>query len=163
MRKIKHPKAIRDLLPRDVGAGQDVPAGDDRQAQIRSRWSKCAGRAAVMSHPLLFESGRLVVYTRSAIWATELRHQQRRILSTLEPFGVTKLVVRATPAPLSPPRPPKREVTVSASSRRGIALTARHIEHAGLKAAMERLARRAAGEEGTGTGTDAGESEAGRK
>lgn len=140
-------QSVGRLVRRNIGQSEDAPMAESIQEDIRTRWGRCAGNAAAASFPLLFQSGRLVVYTRSAIWATELRHRQNSILEALKEFGVTRVDVRATPAPLSPKRPAAREVRVSSSSRRGISMTARNVRHAGLKSALERLARRAGGGE----------------
>ena len=144
-------RSIGGLARGNIGPSDDAPVAEPIQAQIRKRWDGCAGKAAASSFPLLFRSGRLVVYTRSAIWATELRHHQDRILTELAPYGVARVDVRNTPAPLSPARPKGRNIKVSASNRKGISLTARHVEHPGLKSALERLARRADGDEDSGS------------
>jgi hypothetical protein len=144
MRKKKDLRLITELLPRDIAAGQDAPADREHQDAVRAQWGDCAGRAAPLSMPLLFRSGRLVVYTGSAVWATELRLQQRRILAALAPIGVTRMDIRTTPAPLSPPRPVRHALPVSRSSRHNMSSTADHLGHPPLRAAMQRLARRAA-------------------
>lgn len=137
---------VGQLVRRNIGPSEDSPVAESVQAQIRRVWGRCAGNAAAASFPLLFASGRLVVYTRSSIWANELRHRQATILDALDRFGATRMEVRATPAPLSPPRPDPRTVRISTTNQKGISITARNIRHPGLRSAVERLARRAAGE-----------------
>ena len=138
-------QSVGRLARQNIGPSEDAPMSEEIQNRIRSQWGRCAGNAAAAAFPLLFRSGRLVVYTRSAVWATELRHRQQIILTALEPLGVTRVDVRNTPAPLSPHRPTAREVKVSESNRKGISLTAQNVGHSGLKSALERLARRAGG------------------
>ena len=133
-----------NLVRRNSGAGRDAPEDESVQEEIRLRWARCAGNAAELSTPLLFRSGRLVVYTRSPIWATELLHQQQRILAALSDLGARKMVVRTTPAMLSAPRPAGRQARVSSASQKNISLTAHRLKHPGLRAAVERLARRVA-------------------
>jgi hypothetical protein len=147
MRKIKDLRSIAELLPRDIAPGQDAPAPDDQQEVVRSRWSQCAGRAAPMSTPLLFRSGRLVVYTPSATWATELRYMRRQILSALAPVGVIQMDIRATPQPVTPPRMGRHANALSQSSQHSLAMTAEHLTHSSLRSAMQRLANRVVGDE----------------
>lgn len=146
MRKIKDLRSIAELLPQDMAPGQDAPAPVDQQEVVRSRWGECAGRAAPMSTPLLFKSGRLVVYTASATWATELRYLRRQILSALAPVGVTQMDIRATPQPVTPPRMGRHANTLSQSSQRSLVMTAEHLTHSPLRSAMQRLANRVVGE-----------------
>ena len=147
MKKSNRPSAIGSLVKKDVGAGVDAPSDESVQKQVRRRWARCAGAAADLSFPLLFRSGRLVVYTRSPVWATELLHRQRGLLAELSDLGADRMVVRNTPAMLAAPRPAGRELRVSPTNQKNIALTAHRLRHPGLRAAVERLARRVATEE----------------
>ncbi len=142
MKKLNHTSVLGDLVRRNTGAGRDVPEDESVQEEIRRRWARCAGNAAGLSTPLLFRSSRLVVYTRSPIWATELLHQQQRILAALSDLGARKMVVRTTPSMHSAPRPTGRPARVSSASQKNIARTAHRLQHPGLRAAVEKLARR---------------------
>lgn len=142
MKKLNHASVMGELVRRNSGAGRDAPEDESVQEEIRLRWAHCAGNAAGLSVPLLFRSGRLVVYTRSPVWATELLHQQQRILSALSDLGARKMVVRTTPSMHPAPRPAGREARVSSTSQKNIAQTAHRLRHPGLRAAVERLAKR---------------------
>ncbi len=137
-------KTIGELARNCFRTHKDSPMDESVQQVLQRRWVRCAGNAASFSFPLLFRSGRLVAYTLSPVWATELRHQQQRIMTTLADLGVNKVVVRITPTIQPVPAPPRRQVRVSASSQKTLFQSLHHLSHPDLRAAVERLARRAA-------------------
>ena len=119
------------------------PANAFIQAEIQRRWGRCAGRAAAESFPLLFRSGRLVIFTESAIWATELRHQQHTIRLELESFEINEIQVKARPGILPKAIQKRRNIALSHQNGRHLQQTANRIEHRGLKNALKRLAKKA--------------------
>ncbi len=133
---------IRDLLGDQLHDSENAPEREEVQAEIRRLWGRCAGRAADASIPLLFRSGRLVIFTESAIWATELRHQQSAIRKELESFNIKEIEVKARPGILPPARPNYRQATLSEKSRHHLQSTASRLNHKGLRNALQRLSQK---------------------
>lgn len=129
---------IEPLMP----GGGDQPIGGATQAELERRWPRCAGRAAELSFPLLFRSGRLVIFTESAIWATELRHQAKAIETALDDLGVTATDIRATPQIFPQRRRYQRKLSLSDSSARNMGVTAEGLTDPDLRQALKRLATR---------------------
>ncbi len=144
MKKINSAKAIGDLVSDYVLGQKDPPMSETVQQILQQRWLQHAGNAGIHSQPLLFQSGRLVVYTLSPIWATELRHQQHKIMSGLADLGATHFTIRTTPTVAANSGPVRRQVRVSSEAQQNIALVAKHLNHRELRNALTRLAQRAA-------------------
>lgn len=134
---------IQSQIADQIADPENSPAKEAVQVEIRRRWGRCAGRAAAASFPLLFRSGRLVIFTESAIWATELRHQQQAIRQELESFNIKEIEVKARPGILPTTIPKRRNVALSRRNGLHLHQTANRIEHRGLKDALKRLAQKA--------------------
>lgn len=90
--------------------------------------------------------GCLLVHADSAAWATQLRYRAPEIIAALpdEPEfgGVRSLRVR-TQARGEPPVPVAKRASLSRAAADAISTQAEHIDDARLRAALQRLARRA--------------------
>ena len=139
---LKDFQQLSTLLPPLPETG-DRPIGGVTQTELERRWPRCAGPAADTSFPLLFRSGRLVVFTESAIWATELRHQQRGLIEALADLGMTTLEVRAIPRIFPPPRARRRNIALSMRNSQAMAISAEGLDHPALREAVKRIAARA--------------------
>ncbi len=115
------------------------PEPDAIQQIIRQRWGKCAGPAADASFPLLFRDGRLVIFTESAIWATELRHQQQSIIDQLAEFDIRRIEVKPRPAKDVNSKKQWKNAEISETSRRHLRTTAQKVRHEGLREALNKL------------------------
>ena len=124
-------------------AGIDNPSADPAtQKELERRWMKCAGRAAPHSFPQLFINGRLVVFTESPIWATELRYDSNSLLKALADLGVTVIEFKNIPKIFTPPQPAKRKIVLSGENCQVLDKTASRLKHDGLRVALKRLAQK---------------------
>ncbi|MGI9309955.1 MAG: DciA family protein, partial [bacterium] len=87
-------EALSKLLAAAPTRGRhgDAPAPSDAQRRLGAFWRAHLGAAARCSEPLLFASGRLVVFVESAAWGTEIRHRAPSLIAALAEFDI---VVRA--------------------------------------------------------------------
>ena len=139
---LKEFRPISDLIQDLPLESDDSPAEQLLQQQLKDRWATCAGRAAPWSFPLLFRSGKLVIFTESAIWATELRHQRQAIENGLIDLDITQIIVRASPAIFPRNSESTRNISLSGDNGRNMSKTASKLTHQGLKEAVIRLSRR---------------------
>ncbi|MGI9319479.1 MAG: DciA family protein [bacterium] len=142
MSRFKEFRSVSNLLNTQLFDTDDSPVGEHIQQQLVDRWPGCAGRAAIWSYPLLFRSGRLVVFTESAIWATELRHQKQAIEDGLIGLGIKQIIVRASPQVFPRKNTRIRKVNLSLGNSQNMSKTASKLEHEGLREAVIRLSRR---------------------
>ena len=132
-------------LPSALPAG-DRPVGDDAQRQLAHAWRQHAGDAADHCQPLLFASGRLVVFTESASWGNEIRHRTPSIKSALTAAGITitDLTIKILPAPPPSTRRPKPHRKLSPKTAAEITQLATTIPNPTLKRALKNLAKHGA-------------------
>ncbi|OGO94424.1 MAG: hypothetical protein A3F10_02775 [Coxiella sp. RIFCSPHIGHO2_12_FULL_42_15] len=90
-----------------------------------------------------YENTTLTVRTNSAVWATQLRYQQRVILDALQqhPFFklITDLKIRIYLPETSPPPRQRRTLQMTRSTSELIKNSADAVTHPDLKAALQRL------------------------
>lgn len=143
-------------------AGGERPAADPVQQRLADFWPGHLGAAGMHSWPLLFTSGRLVVFVEAAAWGHEIRHRAPGLLDALGRHGIPArtLTVKTRPPSPTPPRKTRARFRLSPHSARHIAQLAESIEHPPLARALLSLARRASAEaEGEGE-TDEGDGNA---
>ena len=145
---MKEFQPLANLLPAGGPAKfpGDRPAPDPVQQKLARSWRTRAGAAALHGRPLLFASGRLVVFVETASWGTEIRHHSQGLMEALAGDGIRVNAVEVKVLPDSPPpgrrtgRPPPR---LSLQNAEQIEALAGGIEDAELKASLLRLAKRA--------------------
>ena len=127
---------------------KDPPADDFLQDSLVEYWNEHVGIAAPHTYPLLFQSGRLVVFCDSAVWATQIRHQKPSLLRQLNDnnFNINDIFPKIRPA--SSPRPrtdrnSKKINPLSESNSTAIRDLAADVGHRGLRESLFRLANRA--------------------
>ena len=140
--RIKEFCSVSSLLQNLSLDSDDSPADQEMQRSLLNIWPECAGKAAMSSFPLLFRSGRLVIFTDSAIWATELRHQIQAIKEGLVNLDVTQITVRVSPNLFSRQSKPPRKICLSRENGVHLSKSASALKHQGLKHAVIRLSRR---------------------
>jgi len=131
---------VSSLLQRHIQRAEDPPAAPSTQSSLCSKWGHCAGRAAAFSHPILFRSGRLIVFTESPIWATEIRHHLAEIESALSEFNIEQIDIRTSPPFFAQKSPKVRQMVLSERNRKGLQLSAGSLSHQGLREAITKLA-----------------------
>jgi hypothetical protein len=139
---LKEFRSISNLIQSIAVESDDGPAEPSLQQLLKARWAECAGRAAPWSFPLLFRSGRLVIFTESAIWATELRHQRQTIENGLRDLDINQITVRASPGIFPRNSRRTRKLRLSRGNGQNMSKTALKLKHPGLREAVIRLSRR---------------------
>jgi len=135
-------------------AGGERPAADPVQQRLADFWPGHLGAAGLHSWPLLFTSGRLVVFVEAAAWGHEIRHRAPGLLDALRRHGIparTITVKTRPPSPL-PPRKTRARFRLSPHSAQHIVQLAERIEHPPLARALLSLAKRASAEADTDEG-----------
>ena len=98
-------------------------------------------------HILSITPTRLSLGIEHANFATALRYQQTLVLTRLQlnqRFAYVNAIDIKILLPKKPPiKKPKRQITMSKHVGQWIKESAEHVQHPGLKAALERLSRRA--------------------
>ncbi len=149
------PKPIAKLLGRVLPAAGDVPASPAIQRRLVELWRKELGAAGARSLPLLFTSGRLVVFAESAAWGNEIRHRAPSLQAALAGQGIAveAIEVKTQPPAALPARKtkkPPRLFRLSKENAEHIQSLAATIDYPPLKRALRRLAGRGGGGEGGG-------------
>jgi hypothetical protein len=144
---VKEFKPISGMLKNSYPVSKDPPADDFLQNSLVEYWNEHAGIAAPHTYPLLFQSGRLVVFCDSAIWATQIRHQKPSLLRQLNDnnFNINDIFPKIRP--VSSPRPQAEDSSnkmdsLSERNSNAIRNLAAGIEHSGLRKSLIRLAKR---------------------
>ena len=145
---MKEPQRISTLLAAVLPSAGDIPAPAGVQRQLADFWREHSGAAGMHSWPLLFTSGRLVVFAESASWGMEIRHRSDSLMTALAEHGIRVSVIEVKTRPGSfgsligarktgnPPR-------LSPKNAGQIESLAETIDHPRLKQSLLRLARRA--------------------
>lgn len=127
--------------------GGERPAADPAQQRLADFWPRHLGAAGLHSWPLLFTSGRLVVFVEAAAWGHEIRHRAPGLLDTLGRHGIPARTITVKTRPPSPPPPRKTRprFRLSPHSARHLVQLAERIEYPPLARALLSLAKRASG------------------
>ena len=129
-------------------AGGERPVAGPVQQRLADFWPGHLGAAGMHSWPLLFTSGRLVVFVEAAAWGHEIRHRAPGLLDDLGRHGISARTITVKmhpPSPPPPPRKPRARLRLSPHSARHIAQLAESIAHPPLARALISLAKRASG------------------
>ncbi len=146
---MKEFKSIAELLKnhRMMSVNKDTPVTASSQQSLLDYWQEQIGIAAPYSYPLLFQSGRLVVFCDSAAWATQLRHQKLSLLRQLNDshFKVSDIDIKIRPLSSSQ-LPLKNSLTrnkpISKDSADALCTLADKVGHGGLRESLLRLAKK---------------------
>ena len=144
---------ISGLIGRELAQysakGQDIPADEQSQSDLRLSWRKHAGNAVMHTFPLLFESGKLIIYCESSVWASSIRHQTQSLTRKFIGDGlkVTDIKIKMRPKSSSSTRQQNSTsfslpIAPTQRTAKQIALTAQTVSHPGLKRALLKLAER---------------------
>ena len=93
---------LSNLLAAVLPSRGDVPAADSVQRELARCWRQQAGTAASHSQPLLFTSGRMVVFAESASWGNEIRHRTHSLTEALTARGIRITAIEVKVLPDSP-------------------------------------------------------------
>ncbi|NKB75929.1 MAG: DUF721 domain-containing protein [Gammaproteobacteria bacterium] len=137
-------KKISGLIKNELSSCHDAPVSQNVQNQLRESWRNHAGDSIMHTFPLLFQSGRLVIYCDSSVWSTSLRHQQTSLISKLSTDGIAVKEIKIKVHPISIPTTEKTKeaALLSASTSNQIRSTANRLSHPGLKKSLLKLSKR---------------------
>ena len=96
-------RPLSTLLAAVLPSRGEVPVSDHAQRELARCWGLEAGAAAHHSRPLLFTSGRLVVFAESASWGSEIRHRAQRLTHALAGHGIALNRIEVKILPDAPP------------------------------------------------------------
>jgi len=104
---MKEFQTIEHLIPNFGDRVDDPPASAAAQATLQGLFEDLLGQSARFIQPVLFRSGRLIVYAQAAIWGQHIQHRHASLLERCKQSGlhVTKVEVKIRPARGSAPSP----------------------------------------------------------
>ena len=151
---------ISRLLTAALPASGDRPAGHDVQRRLADFWRaelgggvEVVGGAAVdaaamdaatmPSSPLLFTSGRLVVFVQSAAHGHEIRHRAPSLLKALAQHGIhaTHITVKTQPHSPPPTRATRQPFRLSPKTAEQIVQLAKTVDYPPLKESLVNLSK----------------------
>ncbi|NKB63747.1 MAG: DUF721 domain-containing protein [Gammaproteobacteria bacterium] len=137
-------KKISGIIKHELSGYSDAPVSQILQSQLKDSWRKHAGDSILHTFPLLFQSGKLVIYCNSSAWSTTIRSQQSTLVSKLAADGleVREIKVKVHPVSMSPAPKRKEAIRISDSTSNQIKSTASRLSHQGLKESLLKLAKR---------------------
>lgn len=141
-------KRLANCLPEPLRSA--LSRREDEDSRLRHAWhATVAEPLASHVHPVRYAAGLLFVHVNTPAWASRLRHEKPGILDLLRkspPFrdiaDIRFRVIPVDPATARAPGP-VRPSRLSGKAAKVVAQTAANIAHPELRAALERLARRA--------------------
>lgn len=138
-------KPISSLIASALPSSGDMPADSSIQTRLVRFWHAQLGMVAMHSFPLLFTSGRLVVFVESAAWGNEIRHQSHSLMETLAQHDIS---VRSVKIQTRLPGFVKKRKTnrntkpqMSCQNATQLKLLAEKIDHPGLRQSLTNLAK----------------------
>ena len=138
-------KTISTLVQQVLPDCADPLSDNAIQQKLKEKWIEVAGNAGIYSFPLLFQSGRVVIFTDSSIWANDIRSRSSSLKDCLQASfpQITSLEIKNRPLQVNNTTPSGFKPEISQIQGNNIKTTSSRISHSGLKKAMLRLAKRA--------------------
>ena len=139
-------QTIAHLIPNFGDRVEDPPAALQQQDEVRRIFREMLGQSAAYIQPVLFRSGRLVVYSEAAIWGQHIQHRHARILERCKDarLHVNSIEVKVRPgstlARSDPPQRPASYDSEAASTQ--MEKLAAQVKEENLSYTLKRLARR---------------------
>ena len=139
-------QTIAHLIPNFGDRVEDPPAPVEQQNSLRRIFGELLGQSARYIQPVLFRSGRLVVYAEAAIWGQHIQHRHSRILERCKEaeLHVTDITVKVQPgSTLARQDPPQRQASYdSAAASAQMERLASQVKEEKLSYTLKRLAKR---------------------
>ena len=144
---MKEFRSISTLIQEHLPEIEDPPVDDSIQASLVEHWQISQGDLGLYTFPILFRSGRLVVFCDSAVWATQVRHRAPSLMRQLKLGGFEATTLKTRVRPISrirphPPNPHKHAQPISGKNADEMEALSNRVQHAGLQKSLRRLARR---------------------
>ena len=92
-------QTIAHLIPNFADRVDDPPASIANQNTMRNIFRQLLGQSTHFIQPVLFRSGRLIVYAQAAVWGQHIQHRHDRLLQKCQKTGlhVTHIKVKISP------------------------------------------------------------------
>ena len=137
-------QTISGLVRQELAHCEDLPVTPYIQEKLKKSWRKRAPDAIMHTFPILFDSGKLVIYCESSVWSTSLRHRNKSLLQKIQADGipVESVKIKLLPSGTVAINHQSQGSPPDAPSPRNAALladTAKTLTHPGLKRALTRL------------------------
>ncbi len=81
-------QTIAHLIPNFGDRVDDPPAPVKAQNALRAIFEDLLGQSAHYIQPVLFRSGRLIIYAEAAVWGQHIQHRHARILERCQAAGL---------------------------------------------------------------------------
>jgi len=138
-------QTIEHLIPNFGGRVDDPPASPQQQASLQSIFENLLGQSARFIQPVLFRSGRLIIYAEAAVWGQHIKHRHATLMEQCKHEGLhvqnIEVKVRPNPARARPEVERKCQYNVKAVSQQLDKLAAQ-TESEQLRQTLTRLAKR---------------------
>jgi hypothetical protein len=139
-------QTIAHLIPNFGDRVDDPPAPVKTQNALRAIFNDLLGQSASFIQPVLFRSGRLIIYAEAAIWGQHIQHRHNRLLERCLADGlhVTDIKVKVRPgSTLSRHEDHYRPASYNtAAASRHLDNVAAQTENPELKQSLQHLAER---------------------
>jgi hypothetical protein len=92
-------QTIAHLIPNFGDRVDDPPAPVKDQNALRAIFIDLLGQSAEFIQPVLFRSGRLIIYAEAAVWGQHIQHRHRRLMERCHADGlhITDIKVKVRP------------------------------------------------------------------
>ncbi len=92
-------QTIAHLIPNFGDRVDDPPVSIKDQNALRAIFADLLGQSANFIQPVLFRSGRLIIYAEAAVWGQHIQHRRVRLLERCHADGlhVTEIKVKVRP------------------------------------------------------------------
>ena len=139
-------QTIAHLIPNFGDRVDDPPAPLSTQNALRTIFTDLLGQSARYIQPVLFRSGRLIIYAEAAIWGQHIQHRHARLLERClaEGLHVSDIKVKVRPGvTLSAHEDHYRPASYNTSAAsKHLDNVATQTQDQALKQTLERLAER---------------------
>jgi len=139
-------QTIAHLIPNFGDRVDDPPAPVTAQNALRAIFNDLLGQSARFIQPVLFRSGRLIIYAEAAVWGQHIQHRHKRLLERCHADGLHVIDIKVKVRPgstLSGHEASYRPASYNtASASRHLNNVAAQTEDQELRQSLQRLAER---------------------
>jgi len=137
---------INQVLPNLTSRAEDPPVASAQQGVINQVLVDIFGQSAQFLNPILFRSGKLVIFVTAPVWATHIRHRQTTMMSA---FKAQTIIVTEIKVKVTPPKPlaqaketPRTHHPLGPGALNAITMTGISVNNTHLRQALLRLRER---------------------
>ena len=139
-------QTIAHLIPSFGDNVDDPPAPLPEQTVLHGIFQTLLGQSTRYIQPVLFKSGRLIVYAQAAVWGQHIQHRHKRLMQQCQTAGlhVNEIKVKVMPdaIPGAAHNNPRQDTYNPGKASEHLDKLARQLDKKELKATVLRLAER---------------------